>query len=250
MLLNGLVKLQVLGISKVTEHERELKRLSTKRYYEKHKEALLLKNKEYREKYPEKRRETMRQYKLKNSERIKKYNKTHKPKPLTEEQKKQRSAYNKQYRAKNKIQLNEKRQKYLNNNPHQYIALLLRTRIISLTKRARTYKQNTLLEVIGCSLQELKAHIEKQFTHEMSWEKHNFHIDHVIPCALFDLTLAEQQRSCFHYSNLRPLNGIENQNKAVSLTKEALPLLAKLQPAKLKVSDIPQELLEEFNEGY
>ncbi len=42
----------------------------------------------------------------------------------------------------------------------------------------------------------------------MNWEnygKFGWHIDHIIPCDSFDLTKEEEQRRCFHYSNLQPL---------------------------------------------
>ena len=37
-----------------------------------------------------------------------------------------------------------------------------------------------------------------------------FHIDHIIPCASFNLIHVEQQKKCFHYSNLQPLLAIDN----------------------------------------
>ena len=41
-----------------------------------------------------------------------------------------------------------------------------------------------------------------------------WHIDHIIPVARFDLTDAEQQRRCFHYSNLQPLWAADNLAKS------------------------------------
>jgi hypothetical protein len=40
-----------------------------------------------------------------------------------------------------------------------------------------------------------------------------WHVDHIIPCALFDLTNFEQQKQCFHYSNLTPLLAKKNLSK-------------------------------------
>ncbi len=50
----------------------------------------------------------------------------------------------------------------------------------------------------------------------MTWEnhgRHGWHIDHIIPCAAFDLTDPEQQKKCFHYTNYQPLYTLENLKK-------------------------------------
>ena len=54
-------------------------------------------------------------------------------------------------------------------------------------------KTNTTMELCGCSLEELKAHLEKQFVENMSWDNRSeWHIDHIRPCASFDLTDIER----------------------------------------------------------
>ena len=40
------------------------------------------------------------------------------------------------------------------------------------------------------------------------------HIDHIKPCAKFDLTKKEEQEKCFHYTNLQPLWAIDNMMKS------------------------------------
>jgi len=70
------------------------------------------------------------------------------------------------------------------------------------------------LDLLGCTVEELRAHLEKQFKRGMSWSNYGrWHIDHIRPCASFDLTDPEQQRICFHYSNLQPLWAEENMRK-------------------------------------
>jgi hypothetical protein len=69
-------------------------------------------------------------------------------------------------------------------------------------------KSNSTRELLGCSLGELKTHLEQQFQNGMSWENHGlrgWHIDHIKPCKSFDLTQESEQRKCFHYTNLQPL---------------------------------------------
>lgn len=52
----------------------------------------------------------------------------------------------------------------------------------------------------------------------MTWENYGeWHIDHIKPCASFDLNDPEQQKLCFHYTNLQPMWAKENQKKADKL---------------------------------
>jgi hypothetical protein len=72
------------------------------------------------------------------------------------------------------------------------------------------------LELLGCTIQELKIHLESQFEEGMSWENYSkagWHVDHIRPCASFDLTDPTQQKQCFHYSNLQPLWAKDNLSK-------------------------------------
>jgi len=49
----------------------------------------------------------------------------------------------------------------------------------------------------------------------MTWENHGvlWEIDHIKPCAAFDLTDSKQQHECFHYSNTQPLYYSDNRTK-------------------------------------
>lgn len=70
-------------------------------------------------------------------------------------------------------------------------------------------------ELIGCSPSHLKLHIESQFKPGWTWADWGpvFHIDHIKPCASFDMTDPAQQRACFHYTNLQPLEKELNLKK-------------------------------------
>jgi hypothetical protein len=72
--------------------------------------------------------------------------------------------------------------------------------------------------LIGCSVPQLRKHLEAQFTEGMTWDNHGeWHIDHIKPCASFDLTDAEQQLECFNYTNLQPLWASDNLSKGAKV---------------------------------
>lgn len=76
-------------------------------------------------------------------------------------------------------------------------------------------KSDKTSKLLGCSIDELIRHIESQFTEGMTWENRGeWHIDHIIPCAKFDLVKSEQQRICFNWRNLQPLWAEENRIKS------------------------------------
>lgn len=76
-------------------------------------------------------------------------------------------------------------------------------------------KASNTTALLGCSIDELRFHLERQFQPGMTWENHGpvWHIDHIKTCASFDLSNPEQQKQCFHYTNLQPLWAVENLKK-------------------------------------
>lgn len=75
------------------------------------------------------------------------------------------------------------------------------------------------IKLTGCTRAELRAHIEAQFSPGMSWGNYGaWHVDHIKPCAAFDMSVAAERQSCFHYSNLRPLWAEINVARGCSLT--------------------------------
>ena len=77
-------------------------------------------------------------------------------------------------------------------------------------------KSSSSTELTGCSIKQFRQNLESQFTEGMSWDnygKRGWHIDHIIPCASFDLSDPAQQRACFHYTNQQPLWAKNNESK-------------------------------------
>jgi len=103
----------------------------------------------------------------------------------------------------------------VNKSPERLLARRLRTRLYKAIKAANTAKQDKTLEFLGCSAATAMNHLEAQFLPGMTWDNYGeWHIDHIRPCASFDLTDPAQQRECFHYTNLQPLWAKDNLSKS------------------------------------
>lgn len=95
------------------------------------------------------------------------------------------------------------------------IKTILRSRIHTALKKQGGRKLLRTEQLIGCTIQFLQGYIEARFKDGMDWSnKGKWHIDHITPCSSFDLTKSDQQRKCFHYSNLQPLWGPDNISKS------------------------------------
>jgi hypothetical protein len=82
-------------------------------------------------------------------------------------------------------------------------------------------------ELIGCSISEFRSHIESKFADGMNWADGGWHIDHIIPCAAFDLSCPEQQKACFHFSNTQPLWKSDNLRKHSKVVINGVATVAK-----------------------
>lgn len=128
--------------------------------------------------------------------------------------------WNKAWYLRNKKRVIQQKSEYerkrVANDPSFKCQKMLRNRIIEVLKRQRSIKSLRTKELIGCDRQFLVQWIESKFTLGMTWENHGYngwHIDHIRPCASFDLTDVEQQKLCFNYTNLQPLWAKDNKIK-------------------------------------
>ena len=74
-------------------------------------------------------------------------------------------------------------------------------------------------ELLGICVDECRKYIEAQFTEGMSWD--TIAVDHIVPCASFDMSDPQEQRRCFHYTNLQPLFPPDNSSKGAKITPQA-----------------------------
>jgi hypothetical protein len=69
-------------------------------------------------------------------------------------------------------------------------------------------KSGSAIQLLGCTIDELKRHLESKFLMGMNWSNYGnngWHIDHIIPLSKFNLTDIRQLKIVCHYSNLQPL---------------------------------------------
>jgi hypothetical protein len=118
--------------------------------------------------------------------------------------------------------------------------ILIKRRLRSRINRVLTgkLKSASTLTLLGRSLEQLKAHLESKFTRGMNWHNYGrvWHLDHKEPCASFDLSKPEEQRRCFHYSNLQPLGAKENICKRARIIPTQRELLINLNEQKQSVA--------------
>lgn len=135
-----------------------------------------------------------------------------------------KKAYRKKYYQDNKNQVLEYQHKYYQENKEEQIekgkirkrirrSIDLNFRITCSVRNRISYlvrnniKSKKTISLLGCSMQEFIQYLESKFLPEMSWKNYGtcWEIDHIIPCASFDLSNKFEQWKCFHYQNLQPL---------------------------------------------
>lgn len=167
---------------KYREDNKKLVKEQNKRYRKDNKETLARANRQYREDNKERLKLNDRKYREDNSERLKQQAKVRARK---------RRASDPLFALIGRIRAR--------------ILLSLRTK--GYTKKSRTY------EILGCSFEEFKQHIELQFTEGMSWQNRSeWHIDHITPVSWG--RSEEEIIALNHFSNLRPSWSEDNWAKS------------------------------------
>ena len=171
-------------------------------------------------------REYQRVYRENNKEKLKLYFKKRRSDPANKKRlldmqrnwharnKEKMRAYNKEYKEKNKKKLLAQSRERYKTNPQEKLSVILRTRL------RRAIKKNnhggSAIRDLGCTVEELKQHLERQFLEGMTWDNWSFygwHLDHIKPLCSFDLQDRNQFLEAVHYSNLQPLWAHDNLTK-------------------------------------
>lgn len=181
--------------------------------YKANKELYLARNKQSNEKYKEKRLEYSKNYFTKNREKVCEMNRLYYRRNI-EKCKARAKQYNNN--PINKIKTIEYNRNRYKNNVQFKLGHNLRGRIQQAVKKQNTKKVISAEKLIGCTVEYFKKYLEKLWQPGMCWENYKYdgwHIDHIKPCNTFDLTDPEQQKQCFHYTNLRPLWAKDNLSR-------------------------------------
>jgi hypothetical protein len=99
-------------------------------------------------------------------------------------------------------------------NPLFKVELNIRGRMKQYLKQKNITQRNKTYDIVGIEINDLKKHIEKQFTKGMNWENYGvygWHIDHIIP--LCSANNENELLKLFHYTNLQPLWAEDNLKK-------------------------------------
>lgn len=124
-----------------------------------------------------------------------------------------RDKWNKRAKAKRKDKIKEEQQLYAKNRRKLDINFRLAGNLRSRLNKAikNNYKTGSAVSDLGCSIEQLKKHLELQFTEGMSWNNYgDWHIDHIQPLANFDLTDEKELKKACHYTNLQPMWAKDN----------------------------------------
>jgi len=182
----------------------------TKLYLRKNKDRLAILNKEWT---------------IKNRDRINERRRKPKKEKVNRsvnELRKMGNLRNKKYYLLNKNRLNKeknlKTQSRIKSDIGYKLMIRMRYRLWMALKGKQ--KKERTKNLIGCSIEDLKIYIEKQFKEGMTWNNYGskgWTIDHIIPLSSVDLNNKEELKKVCHYSNLQPLWNYENSKKGAKI---------------------------------
>lgn len=210
-------------------------------YQRKDKAKLAAQKRDFRREHPEKAAEYAKRYAMKHPEKIAAYMKSYKPgwqkrnrermklysKRHYDKRGKARYAelwrtdpsyriklagYGKIHRARYPEKVKGYRRKFYRENYGTNLNYTIRRKLSGRLRHALRNGSGKrhcgILKLLGCSVPNFRVYIQSKFEPGMTWE--NIHLDHIIPCALFDLTKLKHQKLCFHFSNFQPLFAMDN----------------------------------------
>jgi hypothetical protein len=193
---------------KYKEKNREKYLLSQKEYYKRHKISRSISSKEYYKENQKTIIDKNKKYYYGNIESVKLTKKKYRNK-----NKEKLNKQSREYSYKNRKSLSEKEKERRMTDDLFRTIRYVRNRINQYLKSKNYKKDSQSFQLVGCSPEFFKSHIEELFTEGMSWSLmgNSIHIDHIIPLSS-GKTIDEVKKLC-HYTNLQPLWSKDNLKK-------------------------------------
>ena len=206
------------------QNNKEQKKKTNAKWYQNNKEQAKKTRAKWYQNNKERAKKTSAEWYQNNKEQEKK-----KKKEWYQNNKEQEKKKKKEWYLNNKEQANKNSRKWQKNNKEKIkiwennryktdinfrLKKILRGRIRKALKGKD--KSATTMELIGCTPDELRQHLESKFEPWMNWENQGrggWDIDHIIAMSKFDLNCPVQQHACCHWSNLQPMEHIANIKK-------------------------------------
>jgi hypothetical protein len=196
---------------------------SKRRYYEANREKIIKRVAEWRKSNPEKLRAQRKRDNIRQRENKRRWAKEHTEK---------RATSCKQYRLANPYRArawakkaNIKKRSTPRGKLNNSMAEGIRQSLTNGSKFGRHWEG-----LVGYTVDQLRAHLEKQFLPGMSWGNYGklgWHVDHKIPLAAFNFQTPEDIdfRRCWALNNLQPMWGIPNIKKGANIDRPFQPAL-------------------------
>lgn len=183
------------------DNTKEQRKEKQKQYYQKKRSLFLRKAKEYR---------------IENKEAI-----SVKQKEYVRENKERLDIYHAEYREANRERINRKSVEYARERYRRDVSFCLISRVRSIMqnalKRKGFIKRQRTIGALGCTAEEFKEHIERQFLKGMSWDNRDkWHLDHIIPIS--SASTEDEIYALSHFTNIRPMWAEDNKRKADKIT--------------------------------
>ena len=222
---------EIAKVKEYQENNKELLKEKRKQKYTENREKQIAKVKEYNLKNKDKKSEYRKSFIEKNKEYLRSYNKSYffENQELLKEKRKEYRELNKEkikeqqkiYKENYKIRRNELRKERKENDPLYKLSCNIRSLINQSLKNNGYKKESRTHEILGCSFEDFKNHIESQFTEWMNWSNYGnpkdcifepnktWDIDHIKPISAY--TNEQELLGLNHYTNLQPLCSYHNR---------------------------------------
>jgi len=136
---------------------------------------------------------------------------------------KQKAINDKKYAVNNRLKIRVTRRIWYAKRRESDICFVLGRNLRSRIRSALlgNFKRGSAIRDLGCTIQEFKSHIEKQFVEGMSWDNYGkWQLDHIFPLSKVDLTNREELLKVCHYTNYQPLWQNDNIRKFNHIPQE------------------------------